>query len=76
VITTVNGVRKTYRLRGVMYHLNNHFTSRIISDSGRVWYHDGISTGRQMVPDGSVGVTELGTSRTGTPVCAVYVIPC
>ena len=75
VITTVNGDRMTYKLRGVMYHLDNHFTSRFISESGCVWYHDGISTGRQMVPDGSFGDTELGTCRSGTATCALYVIP-
>ena len=77
VITTVNGDRMTYKLRGVMYYLNNHFTSRIILESGRVWYHDGISTGRQTVPEGSISDTELGTCRSGTAICAVYaIIPC
>ena len=59
VITTVNGDRTTYKLRGVMYYLDNHFTSRFVSKSGHVWYHDGISTGRQMVPEGNIGDTEL-----------------
>ena len=76
VITTVNGNRTTYKLRGVMYYLNNHFTSRIISETGHVWYHDGISTGRQTVPEGSIGDTELGMCRSGTAICAVYVTPC
>ena len=75
VITTVNGHRMTYKLRGVMYHLDDHFTSHFISETGCVWYHDGISTGRQMVREGSIGDTELGTCRSGTATCAVYVIP-
>ena len=76
VITTVNGDCMTYKLRGVIYHLDDHFTSRFISESGCVWYHDGISTGRQMVPEGNVGDTELRTCRSGMAICAVYVIPC
>jgi hypothetical protein len=76
VITTVNGDCTTYKLRGVMYHLDNHFTSRFISESGCVWYHDGILTGRQMVLEGSVCDTDLATCRSGTATCAVYVIPC
>ena len=76
VITTVNGNRMTYKLRGVMYYLNNHFTSHIISEAGHMWYHDCISTGRQTVPEGSIGDTELGTCRSGTAICAVYVTPC
>ena len=77
VITTVDGDRTTYKLRGVMYHLNDHFTSRFISESGCVWYHDGISTGRQMTPEGSVrNLSDLGTCQSQTAVCAVYAIPC
>ena len=76
VITTINGDCTTYKLRGVMYHLDNHFTSRFISESGCVWYHDGILTGRQMVLEGSVCDTDLATCRSGTATCAVYVIPC
>ena len=59
-----------------MYHLDNHFTSRIVSELGRVWYHDGIETGKQMVPEGRIGDIELGTCKSGIAVCAVYVIPC
>ena len=59
-----------------MYHLDNHFTSRIVSESGHVWYHDGIETGKQMVPEGRIGDIELGTCKSGIAVCAVYVIPC
>ena len=76
VITTVNGDRMTYKLRGVMYHMDNHFTSRIISESGLVWYHDGILTGRQTVREGKICDIELGTCQTGRATCAIYVILC
>ena len=74
VITTVNGNRTTYKLRGVIYHLENYFTSCFILESGRVWYHDGISTGRQMVPEGSVGDTEL--VFTQSLVKRTRILPC
>jgi hypothetical protein len=74
VITTVDRDCKTYKLRGVIYYIDNHFTSRFISESGRVWYHDGILTGRQMLPEGSIGDVELGSCQSGTAVCAIYVI--
>ncbi|KAF8239988.1 hypothetical protein L208DRAFT_1211973, partial [Tricholoma matsutake] len=38
----------TYKLRGVIYHLNDHFTLRFITEAGFVWYHDGMSTGHEM----------------------------
>ena len=75
VITTVNGDCKTYKLRGVIYYIDNHFTSHFISESGRVWYHDGILTGRQMLPEGGIGDVEFGTCQLGIAVCAIYAIP-
>ena len=76
VITTSNGDRATYKLRGVLYHLNNHFVSHFISDTGHMWYHDGISTGQKMVPEGSIADIELGSCRSGRAICSLYVIPC
>ena len=76
VITMVKGDNMTYNLRGVIYYLDNHFTSRFISESCRVWFHNGISTGRQMVPEGSIGDTDLWTCQSRIAICAVYVIAC
>ena len=74
ISTTVNGHHMTYKLRGMMYHLDDHFTLRFILETGCVWYHDGISTGRQMVHEGSLGNTELGMCQSGMATCAIYVI--
>ncbi|KAF8815887.1 hypothetical protein BYT27DRAFT_7230092 [Phlegmacium glaucopus] len=77
VITTVNGDHTTYKLRGVMYHLDNHFTARFISESGCVWYHDGISTGWQMVPEGSIAnILDLGMCQSRIATCGIYVTSC
>jgi len=32
-------------VRGLIYHGDFHFTSRIIGNDGIVWYHDGMTTG-------------------------------
>ena len=40
------------KLRGIVYHGNNHFTSRIISSEGHIWFHDGMSTGSTCEDDG------------------------
>ncbi len=37
-----------YKLKGIIYFGGAHFTSRIINQSGEVWYHDGIATGREL----------------------------
>ncbi|KAF8235152.1 hypothetical protein L208DRAFT_1392856 [Tricholoma matsutake] len=44
-----------------MYHLEDHFTSRFITESGSV-YHDGMSTGQQMENEGNfVDMIDIGT---------------
>ena len=35
-----------YRLCGFIYYGNNHFTSRIITPDGEVWFNDAIQYGR------------------------------
>ena len=36
---------QTYRLCGLIYYKDFHFTCRIISPNGSIWYNDGIQTG-------------------------------
>ena len=43
------GSRRKYKLRGVIYFSGQHFTSRIITGNGIVWFHDGLFTGRSLV---------------------------
>lgn len=43
---TIDHSESSYRLIGLIYHGGNHFTSRIIEPDGKIWYHDGITTGR------------------------------
>ncbi|KAK7017230.1 hypothetical protein R3P38DRAFT_3320577 [Favolaschia claudopus] len=44
----------TYMLRGVLYAGGNHFTSRIVTESGDIWYHDGIETGSKLITEGNL----------------------
>jgi hypothetical protein len=39
-------------VRGLIYHGDFHFTSRIIGTDGIVWYHDGMTTGSNCENDG------------------------
>jgi hypothetical protein len=41
-----------YRLRGLLYFGSFHFTSRILSPEGDVWFHDGIQTGNSFKSQG------------------------
>ena len=64
-----DGNRVQYVLRGVIYFDNHHFTERIITSTGMVWYHDGIFTGRSLVYE-SQGLTAITTQNA---VMAFYI---
>jgi hypothetical protein len=66
---------KSLLLRGIVYHGNNHFTSRIVSLDNQVWYHDGMTTGRSCISDGLLNdVCDAGLRmcQQGSLVLAVY----
>jgi len=66
-ITTSND-QSSYVLKGVVYYAHNHFTCRVITNSGMIWFHDGIFTGRNLVPEGS-GLENLPSDNA---IVAVY----
>ena len=39
------------KLRGVVYHGENHFTSRIVESNGKIWYYDGMNMENGCVED-------------------------
>ena len=73
----VEGQISRYQLRGVIYHATNHFTARIVTSAGHVWFHDGIATGSSMEDDGLVSSIEDLTTCRGVNVkacVALYVL--
>ena len=44
-LVTEDDVLKTLHLRGIVYHGGYHFTSQIVEPTGKIWYHDGRTTG-------------------------------
>ena len=45
----------TLHLKGLVYHGGYHFTCRIVDESGNIWFHDGMTTGRTSIKDGKFG---------------------
>ena len=43
------GSRRQYKLRGVIYFSGEHFTSRVITSNGMIWFHDGMFTGNSLL---------------------------
>jgi len=62
--------------RGIVYHGENHCTSRIISPEGNTWYHDGMTTRNTSVADTHLNSSiyaNLKTCQGKRLVLAIYV---
>jgi hypothetical protein len=63
------------KLRGIVYHGDSHFTSRIISPEGNIWFHDGMTTGGTCETDGHLETTkdkQLRNCQSKKLVLVVY----
>ena len=45
----------TLHLKSLVYYGGYHFTCWIIDESGNIWFHDGIATGRSSTKEGNFG---------------------
>ena len=48
----VNNTNTFLYLKGIVYYGENHFTSRIITKDGKIWFNDGITTGGKSIEEG------------------------
>ncbi|KAJ7662405.1 hypothetical protein B0H17DRAFT_953120, partial [Mycena rosella] len=63
------------RLRGVIYGGQGHFTCRFFDRTGCMWFHDGITTGRQCIQeDDLIHVPDLFSLHTCKGKNAVAVV--
>ena len=65
-----------YKLRGIIYFGDAHFTSRVLLDNGSIWFHDGILTKQRLICDGMVNnmnSESLRMCRGRKAVSAVYI---
>lgn len=71
----VNGSNFDYKLRGIIYYGSNHFTARVMTVTGQVWFHNGITTGASMEYDGMMSNLSPGNlvhCRSKAAVVAIY----
>ena len=50
----INGENTILRLKGIIYYGNFHFISRIITNDGKIWLHDGMTSGRNSIMEGNM----------------------
>ncbi|KAJ6453680.1 hypothetical protein C8R47DRAFT_984495 [Mycena vitilis] len=66
---------RTLELRGIVYGGGGHFTCRFVGRDGRLWYHDGIVTGRSCIEEGNLAEippAELMRTRNKVAVLLIY----
>ena len=72
---TINTAQETakYLLKGVIYHHDHHFTSRIVGPGNMVWFHDGlVAQSSGLVYEGLL--SSLPDIRSKGPMRAVSVV--
>lgn len=72
----VDGIERTWRLGGVIYHGFNHFTCRYIDKAGQMWYHDGDVTKNVYIRDSDIlhSTTSAVMARTRSATHFIYVL--
>ena len=70
----INEQNITYVLNGVIYFGHYHFTSRIINKSGLIWFHDGITTGNDVIYEGTLNNINLSVCKEKYASAAIYSI--
>ncbi len=50
----VNNEEFKYEIRGIVYYGDSHFTSRVVTNNGMIWFHDGIPTCQSLLYEGTI----------------------
>ena len=64
-----------FQLRRVIYFSQNHFTSHVITQSGQIWFHDGMTLQHSMRYKDLLNTElcpDIFYSNSGNAVLAIY----
>lgn len=78
LVKQLTGTELTYRLAGIVYFGVMHFVARIIRENGQIWFHDGITTQRNLIYEGSIvsGHIDLSSAHCKTAHTVIYCRTC
>jgi hypothetical protein len=73
-VKQLNDIVLKYRLAGIVYFGDMHFVTRIIRQDGQIWFHDGITTRRNLIYEGSIasGLIELSSANSKDVHTGIY----
>ena len=72
----IDDIESMYKLRGIIYYGQSHFTARVIQNNGLVCYHDGLERGKNLVYEGTLANlldNNLSECRGRQATVAMYV---
>ena len=74
LVKQLTGTQLTYRLAGVVYFGDMHFVACIIRQDGQIWFHDGITTQRNLIYEGSIasGHIDLTSVQSKSAHTGIY----
>ena len=73
-VRQMTGTDLDYRLAGIVYFGDVHFVARIIREDGQIWFHDGITTRRNLIYEGSLssGQIDLSSAHSKDAHTGIY----
>jgi hypothetical protein len=72
----INNTENSYKLCGIIYFGDAHFTACVIYNQNMIWFHDGITTGQKLIYEGLLHDNfPLNQCRSKEAIAAIY-IPC
>ena len=57
-----------YKLAGIVYFGDTHFVACVIRQDGQIWFHDGITTGRSLIYEGSIASRPIDLSSAQSKI--------
>jgi hypothetical protein len=71
---SINNDECTYRLQGIVYYSDSHFTARVIHNNGMIWFHDGIATKNNLLYEGTLHnfAHSLSSCRNKNAITVIY----
>ncbi|KAF8325502.1 hypothetical protein F5887DRAFT_873953 [Amanita rubescens] len=64
----------SYKLCGIVYFGESHFTARVVYNNGMVWFHDGLATGQKLIYEGMLNnCPSLNQCKGKDAIVALYV---
>ena len=69
---SINNAETSYKLCGIIYFGDAHYTACVVTDNGMVWFHDGIATGQNLIYEGMLNNLSLKDCKGKAALIAIY----